>query len=117
MQQTRKHMDQSRRFLVQAQEELGQGDLPQASEKAWGAAAQIVKAWAESRGRFHGSHDALWSAADEIVTETGDPEIARLFGVADSLHINFYEDRRSARMVEYGVRDVGRFVEKIEALL
>ena len=39
----------SRRLIRQAAEELERGDLIQASEKAWGAAAQAVKAIAEQR--------------------------------------------------------------------
>ena len=46
MQQIQKYREQSRQFLAQAQQELAAGDLPQASEKAWGAVAQMVKAWA-----------------------------------------------------------------------
>ena len=37
----------SERFLVQAKQEFADGDLPQASEKGWGATAQILKAIAE----------------------------------------------------------------------
>ena len=37
-------------MLDQANAELETGDLRQASEKGWGAAAQIVKAAAQNRG-------------------------------------------------------------------
>ena len=40
----------SRSLLTQAFEELSAGDTQQASEKGWGAAAQIVKAVAHGRG-------------------------------------------------------------------
>ena len=40
----------SRQLLRQGREELAKGDTRQAAEKGWGAAAQIVKAIAESRG-------------------------------------------------------------------
>ena len=36
-------------LLAQARQELARGDVRQASEKGWGAAAQAVKAVAESR--------------------------------------------------------------------
>ena len=47
---TQKYQQQSRHLLTQALRELDQGDLVQASEKGWGAAAQMVKAVAEQRG-------------------------------------------------------------------
>ena len=47
---TQKYQRDSRHLLGQAREELAQGDVRQASEKGWGAAAQIVKAVAETRG-------------------------------------------------------------------
>ena len=37
------YREASRQLLAQARAELDAGDLRQASEKAWGAAAQIVK--------------------------------------------------------------------------
>ena len=40
----------SRHLLAQAHEELAAGDTRQASEKGWGAAAQIVKSVAARRG-------------------------------------------------------------------
>ena len=47
---TQKYRDSSRSLLSQAKTELAAGDVRQASEKAWGAAAQMVKAIAEQRG-------------------------------------------------------------------
>ena len=47
---TQTYQQASQRFLAQAKQELANGDLPQASEKGWGATAQILKAIAEQRG-------------------------------------------------------------------
>ena len=44
------YRERSRAFLVKARTEFDAGDLEQASEKAWGAAAMMVKAVAERRG-------------------------------------------------------------------
>ena len=46
---TQQYQQASERFLAQARQELATGDLPQASEKGWGATAQILKAVAEQR--------------------------------------------------------------------
>ena len=60
----------SHEFLRKAHEELAQGDLVQASEKGWGAAAQMVKAIAEQRGWRHNSHPRLHQIVDTLVKET-----------------------------------------------
>ena len=38
---TQTYQQASERFLAQALQELSDGDLPQASEKGWGAAVQL----------------------------------------------------------------------------
>ena len=53
------YRNQSKAFLEQAHNELRAGDLLQASEKGWGAASQMVKAVAESRGWQHDQHRLL----------------------------------------------------------
>ena len=40
---TQTYQQASQRFLAQAKEELAAGDLLQASEKGWGAAAQMLE--------------------------------------------------------------------------
>ena len=81
----------ARHFMEQAFDELEAGDLRQASEKGWGAAAQSVKAVAEKRGWNHRSHDDLFVVARNIQIELQDPDIAMAFGAAGMLHTNFYE--------------------------
>ena len=45
---TQKYRNDSRTLLAQARAELAQGDVRQASEKGWGAAALMLKAIAET---------------------------------------------------------------------
>ena len=111
------HREQSRVYLERAVESLAEGDLLQASEKGWGAAAQMVKAVSEERGWEHWSHWRLTSAVSRLVEETGDDDLRTLFAVANHLHINFYEGEMSAAVVERAIQDVTRFIEKLEALL
>jgi len=54
------HLELSREYLREAEEFLGRGDGIQAGEKAWGAAAQMVKAVAAGRGKELRSHSMLW---------------------------------------------------------
>lgn len=114
---TQDYTDRASHLLAQAHEELARGDVIQASEKGWGAAAQIVKAAAERRGWEHRSHAALYRVVSRLVTETGDDELHNLFNVANGLHANFYEDWSTAEGVASGIADVARFLEKLSPLV
>lgn len=103
-------------LLEQGMNELAARDVRQASEKGWGAASQMVKAIAETRGWQHRSHVALFSAIDRIASETGQPEIRRLFDVASSLHVNFYENWKSAENVHGGLEDVRHLLELLQPM-
>ena len=107
----------SRPLLAQAFTELALGDTRQASEKGWGAAAQMVKAIAAQRGWEHRQHAALFTAISRLVQETGDADLSRLFAVANSLHVNFYENWDTADNVGRHLVDVERFLDKSERLL
>ena len=106
----------SRHLLAQGREELYLGDTRQASEKGWGAAAQMVKSVAEQRGWAHQSHAALYRVVSRLVSETGDDDIRRLFKVASALHANFYENWDTAQSVAGDLDDVERFLDKLEPL-
>ena len=69
----------SRHLLAQAHEELAAGDTRQASEKGWGAAAQMVKSIAERHCWGHRNYAALFNVISRLVAETGDGDIRRLF--------------------------------------
>ena len=114
---TQKYHDASHRLLDQARSELAAGDLPQASAKGWGAAAQILKAVAEQRGWEHGKHRHLSRVASRLRAETGDRDVFRLYMVADSLHGNFYEDEMEPRDVAEALDDVATLVARVEPLL
>ena len=111
------YTSRSRIYLSQASEELAKGDLCQASEKGWGAAAEIVKAVAEARGWEHGGHWQLFEAVSRLVTETGERELRIQFVAAGQLHTNFYEGWLDRATVEDVIGQVTRFVERMESLL
>ena len=106
----------SRHLLAQAHTELAAGDTRQASEKGWGAAAQMVKSVAAQRGWSHQSHAALFNVITQLVDETGDGEIRDLFHIANALHINFYENWDNADNVAGALSQIERFVDKLEPL-
>ena len=103
-------------LLEQARIELAAGDTRQASEKGWGAAAQAVKAVAESRGWEHRNHAALFRAVARLANGSEDEDIHRWFHIASSLHVNFYENWLEADAVEVGLSDVNRLVDRLESI-
>ncbi len=107
----------SEHFLDQARQELAAGDLPQASEKGWGAATQMLKAIAEQRGWEHNRHRHYHRAASRLRAETGDGDIRRLFAVASDLHENFCENDMAADLVAESLDDVEALLEKLRPLL
>ena len=48
--------------------------------------------------------------------ETDDPDVRRLFGVANSLHVNFYEGWMDTETVTAGIEDVKLLLHKLETL-
>ena len=87
-------------FRSSAWKHLDEGDLPQASNKAWGLVAETVKAVSAQHGGVIHTHRGLWMVVHDLarlVGDAGDPQtrhwIANSFHVGRSLHINFYEDR------------------------
>ena len=82
MQQAQTYRERSREYLSKAFQELAEGDLTQASEKGWGAAALIIKAVADERGMRHNHHALLDDIVDALAQETGENELEDLFDIA-----------------------------------
>lgn len=108
------HLKLSEKYLREAEELLSKGDLAQASEKGWGAAAQMVKAVAAKKGKELGSHGMLWEFVEELSRGMGDRELLTLWHVANSLHTNFYESWAPPEFVKKGLEDITRFIEKLK---
>ena len=97
-------------FRAGAWEHLRQGDLPQASNKAWGLVAETVKAISAHYGSIIHSHRAIVAVADELsrlVGNAGDTEtrnwISAIFVTARGLHSNFYENELPENTVRGGL--------------
>ena len=111
------YREASRQLLVQAHVELDAGDPRQASEKAWGAAAQIVKAIAQLRGWDHDSHRGLYLTVRRIRDETADQDIQDMFAFANYLHTNFYENTLADGEIARYLVHTENFIAKMEAIL
>ena len=78
---------------------MEQGDLPQASNKAWGLVTETVKAISAHYGGIIHTHQAITEVVGELsrlAGSTGDTEtqdwINALLLTVRCLHINFYEN-------------------------
>ena len=116
-QQTDYYTDTARQFMAGAWKHLAEDDLLQASEKGWGAAAEMVKAVAESRGWEHKTHRYLYDIATRLAEETGDVHLYDQFQIAGSLHTNFYEGLQPRGMVARGLTQVEELLGKLEPLV
>ena len=103
-------------FFTKAGEALADEDLLQASEKLWEASTHMIKAVAEARGWQHHGHRELFQVLNRLVDETGAQEFRDLFDIANSLHINFYENRMDGKWIESRTERIRKLLDKLEAL-
>ncbi len=109
-----KYANMSRDFMARAEDYLRQGDLVQASEKSWGAAACALKSIAEQRGWQHQSHSLLFDISGQVAEELDRSDLRDMFAVAKTMHQNFYENWEPAEAVEYAVGRVKQFLTELE---
>ncbi len=109
-------MNIGRRLMSHADDQFNAGDFLQASEKAWGATAQFLKAHAVSRRLPHSGHYHLRQVADHLVQETGIDRIRELFAVCESLHANYYEAWMSEYELERSIGSVKELIALLEEI-
>ena len=110
-----KHIQTAERFLRHAEEQFEGGDMPQASEKAWGAVAHYLKSVAKFRGWRNSSHSDLSAINDDLSYETSDPRMVRfLYRSVSQLHQNFYEDWLTDQSVSDGIEDARELIDRLE---
>ena len=108
------HQEVSRRFLLHAEEQLALGDSLQASEKGWGAAAHAIKAIAERQGWRHRTHSDLFAVARRVAASEERREIIELFGLANSLHQNFYEGWMDDEFISESLDSLGNLLDILD---
>ena len=109
-----KYAAMSRRYIEQAEEEFLKGDLGQASNKAWGAAALTLKSIAERRGWNHNKHGLLYDISGQMADELGRPELRARFRSANAMHQNYYEDWMAADEVQDGIDNAKEYLQALE---
>ena len=85
---------QAQEFLTKSGEYLAMGDLHQASEKGWGAAAHMAKAVAVAQGWTYDTHADFSLVIDQARRLTGNSGLGGLRGIANELHGNYYRRKR-----------------------
>mgnify|MGYP001099729285 FL=1 len=106
-----------RKHIKKAEDFLAKGDSVQASEKLWGAAAEIVKVVAAKRSIELRTHGDLWGFVTKMRTELKDPELSRFFLQANYLHQNFYEGVLPLEAVIDAATAIKEFIDKLERLI
>ena len=114
---TNYHTDTAAEFLIKGRAHLAEGDLLQASEKGWGAAAQMVKAVAETRGWRHSTHRDLYHVVDLVAEELSNPRVQILFRSASALHQNFYEGDMREPAVSTGLDDAQEITDLLASVI
>jgi len=109
----KEYIESALSLIEQAREELGKGNLRQASEKIWGACALAIKAHAAAKKDLRlESHRDLWTYKNEVAKEVGE-WVRTVFLKADSMHKNFYEGLATREDVEDALKEVEKLVRTI----
>jgi uncharacterized protein (UPF0332 family) len=111
------HLKLCEKYICEAEELLEKKDYVQASEKAWDASSQMVKALAAKESKELRSHANLWEYMDKLAEKLEDVELRHLWRTANILHQNFYENWMPPREVELSVRDVKALIKKLRAAM
>lgn len=105
------------KYLKDAEELLRKKDYAQASEKLWGACAEVIKAVAAKRGKALGTHRSIGEFVTKLHKEHPDWNLMDSFSIASNLHVNFYEDYMPPEHVLRGEKIVKEFVKRLRTLL
>ena len=109
------HAERSWHFLELVDDEVERGELEEASNKLWGAAAHAIKAVAESRGWVHGSHRNLEEVVMRLVDDEGAPPILyTYYALANWFHSRFYGGPPEVNIIRHGKGQIADFIRLLE---
>ena len=111
------HQGRSWHFLDLVDDEIERGELEEACNKLWGAAAHAIKAVAEGRGWPHNAHILLEETVKRLIREEGAPP--HLYGqymMATAFHQRFYGAPSDAEGIGYGKETISEFIRTLERL-
>ena len=111
------HIRKAREFLAVSDREFSEADNMQASEKLWGAVAQILIAVAKHRGWRYSTHRSMKDAAEAIALELADDNIEEVFAVAEKFHANFYHNFMDDVWITNDRPKIHNFVNRVIGLV
>ena len=113
-----RHRAISAMFMEHAEDQFRQGDLLQASEKAWGGVAHYINGIALENGWPAGNHKALGDCAKRLIAR--DPAQADLrlgqWASVQLLHANFYQELSSEDDVRRGIDNANALISAFRDL-
>ena len=109
---------QAREFLANSSDFLTAGNLHQASEKGWGAAAHMAKAVATAQGWQYESHADFSQVMYQASQLANNPRIRQIRSVANELHQNYYRRKRhlNAEAIREELEEVGELMDFLHPL-
>ena len=109
---------QARQFLERSREYLASGDLHQASEKGWGAAAHMAKAVAAAHDWRYEKHSDFSVVLNSVWELTKNDRVRDLRGTANELHSNFYlrDEFLNGNAITADIEDVAELLDVLEPL-
>lgn len=111
------YIEAAEELLVESREELNKGNVRQAAEKLWGAAALAVKAYAYwKEGKRLTSHGELWEFKRKLEEELGE-WVHDAWMNAISMHICFYEGWCAEKDISMAYKRVERLVREVADLV
>lgn len=111
------HIAQSWHFLELVDDEVERGEMEEASNKVWGAAAHAIKAVAERRGWPHGSHRDLEEVVMRLVDDEGGPAILyTYYALANWFHSRFYGGPPDPSIIQHGKEQIADLIRLLESL-
>ena len=116
--QIQTYTSQASTFLSNAWEHLNTGDLHQASEKGWGAAAHMAKAVALKQGWTYESHSHYRQVMNRVLNLTANDRVRVLRAIAEALHANFYNtrDNLDTDTIRRDLADIAELLDILEQL-
>lgn len=112
------HRQRAAYFLRMGREFLDVGNLHQASEKGWGAAAHMAKAVAATYGWRYEIHDEFDAVLEQASTLAGNDRIHDLGNAAHYLHRNYYKRKALLNPDRIGrnLDNVGELIDLLRPL-
>ena len=113
------HVQLAREFLDRSKNYLAAGDLHQASEKGWGAAAHIIKAVAAANGWEYEHHDQFSGVVMNARQKYRRPSLREMSRAAEALHVNYYKRKEllDVHLIREDIVDVENMVNVLQPFI